>query len=158
MTSPLKPRLYFRIPANLRDRIDTQVQRNETNLTALMVRYIEEGLARDAGTLMESSSLPEVRQAVSDELEKGLERLHESLCMDLQKAARRSDDRLAALIVKAAKSAGIAQRLIYTVLFVLRGHEFTLKAYEDAKEKTGKDLSQRERGIESSERTQRVEI
>ncbi len=136
-----KERLYFRIPVELRHKLDARLQGNETTITALMERYITEGLARDAGELIEESSLPAVSQAVRIELKRGLEELRASMIADLQKAARRSDDRLAALIVKAARSAGIGWRLAYANLAKVMGTDQASQVYEDAKEKVAKEIA-----------------
>jgi hypothetical protein len=139
----IKERLFFRIPATLKHQLDDRVARGDTNMTQLMERYITEGLARDAGELIEQSSLPAVSQAVRIELSKSLGDLYDRLSADLQRSARKSDDRLAALIVKSARSAGIAWRMAFAILTKTAGHDAAIKAYDDAKERTGKDLAAR---------------
>ncbi len=137
----MKERLYFRIPTELRHKLNTRLERKDTTITQLMERYIKEGLARDAGELIEESSLPAVSQAVRIEVKRGFEELRESMVADLQKAARRSDDRLAALIVKAARSAGIGWRLAYAILAKVADTDQAGRAYDDAKEKVAKEIA-----------------
>jgi hypothetical protein len=48
------------------------------------------------------------------------------------------------LIVKAARSAGIAQRMVFSLADELVDRDFALRAYEDAKEKAGKDIAKPE--------------
>jgi len=70
-----------------------------------------------------------------------MQELYQQLSVDLAKSARRSDDRLAALIVKAARYSGIAQRMIFALIAKVVNPDFASRAYEDAKEKTGKDIA-----------------
>ncbi len=73
-----------------------------------------------------------------------MQELYQQLSADLQKSARRSDDRLSALIVKAARSAGIAQRMLLSLAGKLVTPDFATRAYEDAREKAGKDIAKPE--------------
>jgi hypothetical protein len=135
-----KERLDVRIRPELRHQLEAKVQQNETSLTKLAERYLVEGLARDNGELIEQSSLPAIREAVRSEFNACMDQLYERLSRDLQQSARKSDDRLAALIVKAARSAGIAQRMMFSLASKLVNYEFAMKIWESAKEQTGKAL------------------
>jgi hypothetical protein len=73
-----------------------------------------------------------------------MQELYQQLSADLQKSARRSDDRLSALIVKAARSAGIAQRMLLSLAGKLVSQDFATRVYEDAREKAGKDIARPE--------------
>jgi hypothetical protein len=137
----MKERLFLRIPAELRQKIDARVGRGDTTITQLMERYIRDGLARDAGELIEESSLPAVSQAVRLEVNKSIGDLYDRLSADLQRSARRSDDRLAALIIKAARGAGIAQRLLYSLMAKTVNVDFAKQMYEVANEQAGKELA-----------------
>jgi hypothetical protein len=135
-----KGRLDVRVSTELRHQLEAKVQQSEISLTKLAERYLVEGLARDNGELIEQSSLPAIREAVRSEFNACMDQLYERLSRDLQQSARRSDDRLAALIVKAARSAGIAQRMMFSLASKLVNYEFAMKIWESAKEQTGKAL------------------
>lgn len=124
-----------------RFRLDDQSKRSGIPATTLLEDYIAKGLARDSGVLIEQNSLPAVRQAVKEEVARAMQELYQQLSVDLQKSARRSDDRLAALIVRAARYSGIAQRMLYALITKLVSPQYAGSSYEDAREKTGVDLS-----------------
>jgi predicted DNA-binding protein len=130
----------LRIDKNLKDGLDAQAERSNKAATALLEEYIATGLARDNGELLEQNSLPAIRAAVREEVGKAMQDLYQQLRDDLQKSAKRSDDRLAALIVKAARSAGIAQRMLFSLASKQVSYEFALKIWESAKEQVGKAL------------------
>jgi hypothetical protein len=134
-----KERFAIRISPDLRRRLDDQAAHNG-GITALAERYFAEGLARDSGELVEQNSLPAIREAVRSEVQICMDQLYERLSQDLQQSARKSDDRLAALIVKAARSAGIAQRMLFSLASKLVNNDFAMKIWESAKEQTGKAL------------------
>jgi hypothetical protein len=130
----------LRVDAHLKDGLNDQAERSSKAVTTLLEEYIAAGLARDNGELIEQNSLPAIRAAVREEVGKAMQELYQQLSDDLQKSARRSDDRLAALIVKAARSAGIAQRMLFSLASKLVNYEFAMKIWESAKEQTGKAL------------------
>ncbi|MBA2393055.1 MAG: hypothetical protein H0V70_09955 [Ktedonobacteraceae bacterium] len=112
--------------------------------TSILENYIAAGLARDSGELIEQNSLPAIRQAIREEVAKAMQELYQQLSTDLQKSARRSDDRLAALIVKAARYSGIGQRMLYSLMAKTVNPDFAAKMFETAKEQTGKDIARPE--------------
>lgn len=136
-----KKQVGLRIEAQLKDGLAERAERTGKPETSILEEYITAGLARDNGELIEQSSLPAIRQAVREEVARAMQDLYQQLSTDLQKSARRSDDRLAALIVKSARYAGIAQRMIYGLIAKTVTPDFAARAYEDAKEKTGKDIA-----------------
>ncbi len=135
-----KKQLGLRIEGHLKDGLDERAQRTGTPATSILEEYIAKGLARDSGELIEQNSLPAIREAVREEVSKAMTELYQQLSADLQKSAKKSDDRLAALIVKTARYSGIGQRMIYALLAKTVNPNFANQAFEDAKEKTGKDL------------------
>lgn len=141
----MKKQLGLRVEDHLKDGLDAQSERTGRSTTAILEEYIAAGLARDSGELVEQHSLPAIRAAVREEVARAMQelydRLYGQLSADLQKSARRSDDRLAALIVKAARYAGIGQRMLYAYLSKTVNPQYAERAYEDAKEKTGKDIA-----------------
>jgi len=138
-----KTRFDLRISPDLRHQLDAQVG-DSGNLTKLIERYLEEGIARDNGELIEQSSLPAIRAAVREEVGKAMQELYQQLSSDLQKSARRSDDRLAALIVKAARGSGISWRIIYSLASKLVTPDFATRVLDDAREKVGKEIAKPE--------------
>jgi GNAT superfamily N-acetyltransferase len=140
----MKQRLEIRIEKELRDGIDVVVARSGQAVTTVVERYIREGLARDNGELMEESTLPLISKTVRHEVDQAFDQLYEKLRADLQKSARRSDDRLAALIVKAARNAGIGQRMIQELLARVGDRNWASRVYDQAKELTGKEIARPE--------------
>ena len=125
-----KKQIGLRIEAHLKDGLDDQAHRTGIPATTLLEEYITKGLARDSGELVEQNSLPAVRQAVKEEVGKAMAELYHQLSVDLQKSARRSDDRLTALITKAVRSSGIAQRMLFTLIGKLVDAPYARKTYE----------------------------
>lgn len=137
----MKKQLGLRIESHLKDSLDDRAQKTNTPVTKVLEGYIEAGLARDNGELIEQNSLPAIRAAVREEVAGAMAELYRQLSADLQKSARRSDDRLASLIVKAARSAGIAQRMTLSIADKVMGRDAAQKAYNDAREKAGRDIA-----------------
>ena len=98
----MKKQIGLRIEAHLKDGLDDQARRSGKPATSILEEYITKGLARDSGELVEQNSLPvvreAVREAVREEVGKQMHMLSQHLSADLQKSAKRSDDRLTALI------------------------------------------------------------
>ena len=137
----MKKRLDIRIAEELRDGIDLAASREGHTITTIVEQYIEKGLARDNGELIEESSLPVIRAAVREEVGKAMQELYQQLSADLQKSMKRSDDRLSSLIVKATRGSGIAWRIIYSLAGKLVSQDFATKVLNDAREKAGKDIA-----------------
>jgi len=137
----MKVQLGYRVEKDLKDGLDQRARQTGAPATKVLETYIEAGLARDNGELIEQNSLPAIRAAVREEVGKAMQELYQQLSADLQKSARRSDDRLSALIVKAVRSAGIAQRMTLSMADKILGRDPALKAYNDAREKAGKDIA-----------------
>ena len=140
-----KQQLGLRVEESLKAGLQEQARRSGRAETAILEEYILAGLARDTGELIEQNSLPAIRQAIrevaAEEVNKAIAQLYQQLSVDLTKAAQRSDNRLAALIVKAARWAGIGQRLTYALYAKQYGPQSAASAFEDASEKAGKDLA-----------------
>jgi len=141
MPEPRK-RLDIRIAAELRDALDRQADESGQMLTAIVERYIVDGMARDQGQLVESSTLPAIRAAVREEVARQMSELYQQLADDLAARMKRADNRLAAISAKGARSAGIAWRLVYALLHK-QWPQFARDAFEDAKKKAGEELAQR---------------
>jgi len=110
------------------------------------------GIATKRGEVIEQQSLPVIRDIVQTELRKTLAQQRSDLREDmgleftnkLKALQRASDNRLAALMVRALRDSNIARRLIYAMLARTHGPDFALRAYEDAKEKAGKEIARRD--------------
>jgi CRP-like cAMP-binding protein len=137
----MKKQIGLRVEARLKDGLAERAERTGLPETSILEDYMAAGLARDNGELIEQNSLPAIRQAVREEVAKAMQDLYQQLSVDLQKSARRSDDRLAALIVKAARYSGIGQRMLYSLTAKMVTQDFAAKMYEAAKEQTGKDIA-----------------
>lgn len=137
----MKKQIGLRVEAHLKDGLDDQAARSGRSATTILEEYIAAGLARDSGELVEQHSLPAIRQAVREEMGKAMQELYQQLSADLQKAAQRSDNRLAALIVKAARYAGIGQNLVYSLMMKTVTQDFASKSFEAAKERIGKEIA-----------------
>jgi UDP-N-acetyl-D-mannosaminuronate dehydrogenase len=109
-------------------------------LTAIVERYIKEGLARDAGQLVEIQSLPEIRAAVRDETTRAMGQLYQQLTTDLAKASQRDTERLAKMSANGWRDAGIAWRMVFGLISKLKSDAEALRIYEDAKAKAGKAM------------------
>jgi|SRR5579871_3118599 len=90
--------------------------------------------------VIEQNSLPAIRQAIREEIAT----LRVELSAELREAAKKSDNRLAGLLVKAARLADIGQRMTYTVMAKAYGVEFAKSILESAQERAGKDLAQQD--------------
>jgi len=143
-----KKQIGLRVEAHLKDGLRDQAERSNKPATTLLEEYITVGLARDNGELIEQNSLPAIRESVRSEFHACIDQLYERLGRELHQSARKSDDRLAALIVKAARSAGIAQRMVFSLASKLVSYEFAMKIWENAKEQTGKALVKPEEKVE----------
>jgi outer membrane PBP1 activator LpoA protein len=140
----LKVPVGLRVEKRLKEGLDARAQATGRPATAILEEYMTAGLARDSGELIEQNSLPAIRAAVREEVAAQMTILYQQLSADLQKSARRSDDRLAALIVKAARYAGIGQRMVYTFLARTVNPEYAAKVFDDASAKVGQDIARPE--------------
>jgi hypothetical protein len=136
----MKKRLDIRLESELRDGLDQRVQQSGDLLTTLVERYIAEGLARDAGQLIEVQSLPEIRAIVQQETTRAIEQLYEQLSTNLVRAAKRDTERLAKLSANGWRDSGIAWRLLYALASHTVGNTKVREWYEDAKAKAGKAI------------------
>ncbi|WP_126602037.1 hypothetical protein [Dictyobacter aurantiacus] len=108
------------------------------------------GLGLKKGETIEQQSLPVIRDLLQYEMRKSLSQLRNELREDMQleilnemkAVTRRSDDRLASLIVRAIREGGLSRRMIYALL-ARDDAQFALHVYDDARVKVGKDLAAR---------------
>jgi hypothetical protein len=136
----MKKQLHMRIAEHLRAGLDLRVEQSGKPLTAIVERYLAEGLARDAGIVIEIQSLPEIRAAVREETSRAIGQLYQQLSADLAKASKRDTERLAKLGAHGWRDAGIAWRLLYALISHLVSKDAAREWFEDAKAKAGKAL------------------
>jgi hypothetical protein len=147
----------------IRKRLDVQIDaerfdyiKNESDSTGKAMNVISDellsiGIAVKRGEIIEQQSLPVIREIIDTALRRHLAAqrtdLREDMALEftneMKAISRNSDNRLAALIVRTLRDANIARRLMYTLLAKAYGAEFAMKAYEDASEKAGRDISNR---------------
>jgi len=146
-----KKRLDVWIPSGLRDYVEQEAGRQDKPMNALTGELLANAIAHRRGEVIEQQSLPVIREIIQTELHKSVAQLRTDLREDLQleivseiKAlGRRSDNRLAALLVRAIRDAQISRRLIFALLAKTFGTQFAIEAYDNAREKTGQDLAAR---------------
>jgi hypothetical protein len=136
----MRKRLSVRITEKLRDDLDQRVEQSGEPLTVIVERYLTEGLARDAGQLVEIQSLPEIRTAVRDETARVIGQLYQQLAADTAKSNKRDTERLAKLSANGWRDAGVAWRLLYALISQLVSKDAARAWYEDAKAKAGKAM------------------
>lgn len=137
----MKKQLHVRIAEHLRAGLDLRVEQSGKPLTVIVERYLAEGLARDAGQLVEIQSLPEIRNAVRDETFKAMSQAYQQLSTDLAQASKRETERLAKLSANSWRDSGIAWRLTYGLVSHIAGNVKAREWYEDAKAKAGKAIA-----------------
>lgn len=146
-----RKRLDVQIDAERFDYIKEEAERSGKAMNVISDELIAIGIAVKRGEVIEQQSLPVIREIIDTSLRKQLAQqrsdLREDMALELtneiKAITRNSDNRLAALIVRTLRDANIARRLMYTLLAKAYGAEFAMKAYEDASQKAGRDISNR---------------
>jgi hypothetical protein len=140
-------RLNAWIPEELKAYLADRAKHENRGMNQVLADIIRQEQAREQGAVIEQHSLPVIREIVQTELRKTAAQLRSDLRddvgLDMKTVQTKSDNRLAALIIRATRDAAIARRLIYTVLAKAHGPEFAHKAYETATERVGKELAAR---------------
>ncbi|HYU75263.1 MAG TPA: hypothetical protein VEL31_21555 [Ktedonobacteraceae bacterium] len=137
------------IAKDLKDYLADRAKRdNKQGMNVVVADLIRQERAREQGEVVEQQSLPvlqemmrhEIRQALADHRREV--RDDRALELDEQRDyLRKGFDRMAALIVHAIRNAGIGRRLAYAVLAKAHGTSFAQNVFEDAKEKTQRELA-----------------
>ncbi len=134
------------------------------HINVFLEELVQQEAARRRGEIIDAAILPVLREVIQQEflraisqlltdLREELRRQHVSLQEELrhEEAAiiaemkareRRSDDRLAGLIIRAIREGGISRRMLFTYL-AKDDSQFAMEVYEDAKAKVGKDIANR---------------
>jgi hypothetical protein len=149
-------RLDVWIDEELKSYVSNKAKNGDKSMSQIISELIQKEMIREKGDIIEQQSLPVIREIIDTSLQKHLAQYRINVREDMQleftnefKAiTRASDNRLAALIVRALRDSSIARRLMYAMLSRSFGPDYALKAYEDAKERAGQELSPRKRGEE----------
>jgi hypothetical protein len=140
-------RLDAWIPEELKAYLVDRAKRENRGMDQVLADLLRQEQAREQGAAIEQQSFPVLREIVQSELRKTAAQLRQDLrddvSLDMRAFHTKSDNRLAALIVRAMRDAALARRLIYTVLAKAHGPEFAQRAYETATERVGKELAAR---------------
>jgi hypothetical protein len=131
--------------------LDERFQQEGRHLNEQIEAYIRQDMAVHRGEIVEQQSLPVIREMVDTTLRKYTAQLRVDLRDDmrldivepLKTVSRNSDDRLASLIVRTVRDTGIIRRLLFALLAKTFGPEFAAEAYENAKAKSGQELTAR---------------
>jgi gamma-glutamylcysteine synthetase len=131
--------------------LDERFEREGRHLYEQIEDYIRKDMAAHRGEIIEQQSLPVISEIVDTKLRKALAQLRadirEDMQLDILEATktmmRNSDNRLAGLIVRAVRDAGIIRRLLYALVAKTFGPEFARDAYENAQAKAGQELASR---------------
>ncbi|HEU5375444.1 MAG TPA: hypothetical protein VFV38_08400 [Ktedonobacteraceae bacterium] len=138
-----KKRLDVWIHPALRDYITEASQTTGKPMNMITDELLTHAIAARRGEIIESQALPLIRQIVQSEVGKALALAQEQLLSEIKALDRRSSDRLAALITQTFRSAALARRLAFTLLAKAYGQGYAQQVYDDAKERTGKELAAR---------------
>ena len=135
------------IPEELKAYLVDRAKRENRGMDQVLADLLRQEQAREQGAVIEQQSFPVLREIVQTELRKTAAQLRRDLrddvSLDMKAFHAKSDNRLAALIVRATRDAALARRLIYTVLAKAHEPEFAQRAYETATERVGKELTAR---------------
>jgi gamma-glutamylcysteine synthetase len=131
--------------------LDECYQREGRHYTEQIEDYIRHDIAVHRGEIVEQQSLPVISELVDTTLRKYTAQLRTDLREDMQleivdavqTIIRNSDNRLAGLIVRAVRDAGIIRRFLYALVAKQFGAAFAKEAHDDAKEKAGQELAAR---------------
>lgn len=134
------------------------------HINVFVEELVQREAARRRGELIDAAILPVLREVIQQEFLRVISQLetdlrealrrqqvsvqeelrHEeaAITAEMKARERRSDDRLASLIIRAIREGGISRRMLFTYL-AKEDHTFAMEVYEDAIAKVGKDLAKR---------------
>lgn len=139
------------IDGDLKDALTERAEREGKKLKELVEHILRQDIARERGEIIEQQSLPVISEILESKLRKATAQLRNDLREDMQfemieqikTITRNSDNRLAGLIVRTVRDAGIIRRMLYALVAKTHGTDFASEAYESAREKAGQELSSR---------------
>ena len=131
--------------------LEERFQQEGRHLNEQIEDYIRKEMAVHHGEIIEQHSLPVISELIDTKLRKAMAQLRTDLREDMQldileamkTSMRNSDNRLASLIVRAVRDAGIIRRLLYALVAKTFGADFARDAYENAQAKAGQELAAR---------------
>jgi hypothetical protein len=137
------------IPKDLKDYVADRARRDKKQgMNIVIADLISQERAREQGEVVEQQSLPVLQEIMRQEIRQALAEHRRDVRDDraLEQTEqrdylRKGFDRMAALIVHAIRNAGISRRLSYALLAKAYGPTFAASAFEDAKEKTQRELA-----------------
>jgi hypothetical protein len=147
----MKKRLDVHIDEERYDYIKEMSEKSGIPMSVISDELLTIGIAVKSGELVEQQSLPIIRDIVKVELRQQLAEqrstLREEIIFaftdELREVTRKSDNRLAALIMRPTRDSNVVRRLLWTTLAKAYGPEFAQRAYLDAREKAGQELANR---------------
>lgn len=128
--------------------------RQQSRITEELIRA---GLSLRSGEVIAQRSLPVIHEIIEAALRHAQAQLRTDLreeihrenqenkadiIAEMKARERRSDDRLASLIIRAIREGGISRRMLFTYL-AKEDSQVAMEVYEDAKAKVGKDIATR---------------
>src|SRR5712691_2346006 len=139
------------ISVEAKQHLDERFQQEGRHFNEQIEDYIRKDMAAHRGEIVEQQSLPVISEIVDTTLRKYTAQLRADLRDDMRldilepmkTVSRNSDDRLASLIVRTVRDAGILRRLLYALVAKTFGPEFASEAYESAKARSGQELAAR---------------
>ena len=139
------------ISLEAKQHLDERFKQEGRHLNEQIEDLIRKDMAIHHGEIVEQQSLPVISEIIETKLRKATAQLRSDLREDMQlemieqikTITRNSDNRLASLIVRAVRDAGIIRRLLYALMAKTHGAAFATEAYENAREKAGQELAPR---------------
>jgi hypothetical protein len=136
------------IPKDLKDYLADRAKRdNKQGMNVVVAELIRQERAREQGEVIEQQSLPVLQEMMRQEIRQALAEhrrdVRDDRALEQEEQRdylRKGFDRLASLTIHAIRNAGISRRLTYSVLAKAYGPSFAQSAFEDAKEKTQREL------------------
>ncbi len=135
------------LPEELRNHVAKRAEQEKRGMNAIIAELIQHDIAQRHSEMVESNSLAVVREMMAEEIRQAHAQLRRSLRDDREAEAelhhewvQKQIDRLAGLSVMAIRNAGIARRLVYTVLSKSYGPGLAKVAHDDAREKVQLEL------------------
>ena len=146
--------LYFSsdIAAAIRQIVGTQRQQSQ-----VVEELIRLGLSLKNGEVIAQRSLPVIHEIIDtalrntqaqlrtdlrEEMHRQNQESKADIIAEMKARERRSDDRLASLIIRAIREGGISRRMLFTYL-AKDDSQFAMEVYDDAIAKVGKDIATR---------------
>jgi hypothetical protein len=139
------------ISVEAKNYLDERYKREGLHRNEQIEALIRQDMAVRSGEIIEQDSLPVISEIVEAKLQKHFAHFRTDLRQDMQfeilepvkTVIRSSDNRLAGLIVRAVRDAGIIRRFLYALVAKQFGAAFAKEAHHDAKEKAGQELAAR---------------